>query len=98
MISYYPDFIVKAGASVYLVETKALKDMNDQNVRQKELAALDWLKKINELNPDDRMGCEWSYVLLGENTFYSLRNKGASVQEIMEFGKLTQQKVSKTLF
>jgi type III restriction enzyme len=44
------------------------------------------------------MGCEWSYVLLGETTFYSLRDKGASVQEIMEFAKLTKQKASKTLF
>jgi type III restriction enzyme len=96
--SYYPDFIVKVGASVYLVETKAIKDVNDENVRQKELAALDRLKKINELNPDDRMSSEWSYVLLGENTFYSLRDKGASVKEIMEFAKLTKQKVSKTLF
>lgn len=96
--AYHPDFIVKTDSAVYLVETKAAKDMNDHNVRQKELAALDWLEKINELNPDDRMGCEWSYVLLGENTFYSLRDKGASVQEIMEFAKLTKQKISKTLF
>ena len=96
--AYHPDFMVKTDSSVYLVETKAAKDMNDPNVRQKELAELDWLKKINELNPDDRMGCEWSYVLLGENTFYSLRDKGASVQEIMEFAKLTKQKTSKTLF
>jgi type III restriction enzyme len=96
--AYYPDFIVKAGASVYLVETKATKDITDENVRQKELAALDWMKKINELNPDDRMSSEWSYVLLGENTFYSLRDKGASAKEIMEFAKLTKQKVSKTLF
>ncbi len=96
--AYYPDFIVKAGSSVYLVETKAAKDINDPNVRQKELAALDWLKKINELNPDDRMGSEWSYVLLGENTFYSMKDKGASVKEIMEFAGLTKQKVSKKLF
>jgi type III restriction enzyme len=96
--AYYPDFIVKAGSSVYLVETKAVKDVSDPNVRQKELAALDWLKKINELNPDDRMGCEWSYALLGENTFYRMKDKGASVKEIMEFAKLTKQKVSKTLF
>jgi type III restriction enzyme len=96
--SYYPDFIVKTGAAVYLVETKAAKDVNDPNVRQKELAALDWLKKINELNSDDRMNSEWRYVLLGENTFYSMKDKGASVEDIMEFAKLTKQKASKTLF
>ncbi|MBI5633133.1 MAG: DEAD/DEAH box helicase family protein [Nitrospirae bacterium] len=96
--SYYPDFIIKAESAIYLVETKAVKDMSDPNVRQKELSAMDWLRKINELEPDDRMGCEWSYVLLGETTFYSLRDKGASVREIMEFAKLTQQKIKSTLF
>ena len=96
--SYYPDFIVKVNSSIYLVETKATKDINDANVRQKELAALDWLNKINELKPDDRMECEWNYTLLGENTFYSLRDKGASIKDIMEFAKLTQQKVKSQLF
>ncbi|MBI5639332.1 MAG: DEAD/DEAH box helicase family protein [Nitrospirae bacterium] len=96
--AYYPDFIVKIGSSIYLVETKATKDIDDPNVRQKELAALDWLRKINELNPDDRMDSGWSYVLLGETTFYSLRDKGASAREIMELSKLTQQKVKRQLF
>ncbi|RJQ46555.1 MAG: restriction endonuclease subunit R [Nitrospiraceae bacterium] len=96
--AYYPDFIVKTDSYVYLVETKATKDINDANVRQKELAALDWLNKINELKLDDRLGCEWRYVLLGENTFYSLRDKGASIQDIMDFAKLTQQKVKSQLF
>lgn len=96
--SYYPDFIVKVNSSIYLVETKATKDINDANVRQKELAVLDWLNKINALNSDDRIGCEWNYVLLGENTFYSLRDKGASIKDIMEFAKLTQQKVKSQLF
>jgi len=96
--SYYPDFIVKAGANIYLVETKAQKDLKDQNVKQKELGALDSLKKINELNPEDRMNAEWSYVLLGETTFYSLRDRGASIREIMEFSKLSRQKIEGTLF
>ncbi len=96
--SYYPDFIVKTGANVYLVETKAQKDLKDPNVKQKELGALDRLKKINELNPEDRLDAEWSYVLLGETTFYSLRYRGASIREIMEFSKLSRQKIEGTLF
>lgn len=98
LTSYYPDFIVKADASVYLVETKAQKDMGDANVKQKELGALDRLKKINELAPENRMEAEWSYILLGENTFYSMKERGASIKEIMEFAKLTRQKISGTLF
>lgn len=96
--AYYPDFIVKIKTDLYLVETKAQKDVKDSNVKQKELGALDRLKKINELNPEDRMGCEWHYVLLGETTFYTMRDKGASIKEIMEFSKLTRQKVSGSLF
>jgi type III restriction enzyme len=96
--AYYPDFIVRIKTDMYLVETKAQKDVKDANVKQKELGALDRLKKINELNPDDRMGCEWHYVLLGETTFYTMRDKGASIKEIMEFSKLTRQKVSGSLF
>lgn len=90
---YYPDFIVKIGASVYLVETKAQKDLKDPNVRQKELGAIDRLKKINELKSEDRMGCEWGYALLGETTFYSMRDKGASIKEILEFSKLTKERI-----
>jgi len=41
----------------------------DKNVLLKKQSALDWLKKINELKSEDRDDCEWSYVLLGENTF-----------------------------
>ena len=96
--AHYPDFIVKIGADMYLVETKAQKDVKDANVKQKELGTLDRLKKINELNPEDRMGCEWHYVLLGETTFYTMRDKGASIKEIMDFSKLTRQKVEWSLF
>jgi len=96
--AHYPDFIVKIKTDLYLVETKAQKDVKDANVKQKELGALDRLKKINELNPDNRMGCEWHYVLLGETTFYTMRDKGASIKGIMDFSKLTRQKVSGSLF
>ncbi|OQZ00223.1 MAG: restriction endonuclease subunit R [Candidatus Brocadia sp. UTAMX2] len=96
--SYYPDFIIKTPKHIYLVETKAQKDIKDENVLLKKQSALDWLKKINELKPDDRDNCDWSYVLLGENTFYSMQSKGASVGEILEYSKLTKQRVEGTLF
>lgn len=96
--SYYPDFIVKAGTEVYLVETKAQKDVNDPNVRQKEIGALDRLKKVNELKPEDRMGTEWKYALLGETTFYAMRDRGASIKEILEISKLAREKIKGTLF
>lgn len=94
---YFPDFIVRIGEKIYLVETKAEKDMSSVNVRQKRMATLDWVDKINELKPDDRMNCAWSYVLLGENTFYGMSEKGATTEEILEYAKLTKAKVKGTL-
>lgn len=95
--NYYPDFIVKIEDKMYLVETKAERDLKDVNVKQKRLAALDWIDKINELKPEDRMNCVWSYVLLGENTFYGMSQKGAETSEILEYAMLTKAQVRGTL-
>lgn len=94
---YYPDFIVKIGNKIYLVETKAERDLNNQNVKSKRLATIDWTDKVNELKPEDRMNCTWSYVLLGEKTFYSMSEKEASTEEILEYAKLTKAKIKGTL-
>lgn len=94
---YYPDFIVRIGNKIYLVETKAEKDLSSVNVKQKRLATIDWIDKVNELKLEDRMGCVWSYVLLGENTFYGMSEKGATTQEILEYAKLTKAKIKGTL-
>lgn len=90
---YFPDFLVRIGGKVSLVETKAQRDLHNINVLQKRRATLDWINKINELNPEDRMNCTWSYVLLGENTFREFRGKGASAEEIFEYAKMTKGKI-----
>jgi len=87
---YYPDFIVKIGEKIFIVETKADRDLNNQNVLSKRLATVDWIDKVNQLNSDDRMGCVWSYVLLGENTFYGMRDKGADLLEILNYATRTK--------
>ena len=89
--------MVKIGNKIYLVETKAERDLNNQNVKSKRLATIDWTDKINELKPEDRMNCNWSYVLLGEKTFYGMSKKDASTEEILEYAKLTKAKVKGTL-
>ncbi|MFH0970563.1 MAG: DEAD/DEAH box helicase family protein [Candidatus Diapherotrites archaeon] len=94
---YYPDFIVRIADQVYLVETKADRDLNNVNVKQKRLATLDWIAKVNKLKLEDRMSCIWNYVLLGENTFYGMSEKGATTQEILEYAKLSKAKVEGTL-
>jgi DNA or RNA helicases of superfamily II len=94
---YYPDFVVRIDDKIYLVETKAQKDVNNPNVRQKRLATLEWVNKVNELKPENRMSCTWHYVLLGENTFYEFQDKGASTGEILEYAMMTKAKIEGTL-
>lgn len=96
--SYYPDFIVKIDNDVYLVETKAEKDVNQENVKQKQKGALDWCKKINELPDSDRMNSTWHYSILDDTTFYSMTNRGASVKDLLEYCKLTNGKIEGKLF
>ena len=62
-------------------------------IKQKRLSTLEWVVKINELPSEDRMNCNWNYVLLGENTFYGMSEKGAATQEILEYAKLSKAKV-----
>lgn len=95
---YSPDFIVKTKAKMYIIESKADKDLNEQNVRQKQLATLDWVKRINSLPPEERMEREWKYVLLGENNFYSLKENNASIEEICELAKVSEATAKGKLF
>lgn len=95
---YYPDFIVKTADKIYLIETKSDKDLHDPNVRQKKIATLDFVKRINELPPDDRMGKVWEYILLGENHFYGLSRNGASVDEVCALAKVTLANAEGRLF
>jgi type III restriction enzyme len=94
---YFPDFIVKIGDKIYLVETKAERDLNNYNVKQKQKATIDWCNKVNELSEEDRMNCTWHYTLLGEKTFYSMSEKDASTKEILDYAKMTKAKVLGTL-
>ncbi|MEL9914757.1 MAG: DEAD/DEAH box helicase family protein [Thermoplasmatales archaeon] len=94
---YYPDFMIKACDQLYLVETKSERDMSNQNVKNKRLAAIDWIDKVNELLPEERMSCTWSYVLLSQNTFEQMKKQGATTCEILEYAKLTKAKVRGTL-
>lgn len=53
------------------------RDLKDVNAK----AAIDWIDKVNDLKPEDRMNCKWTYVLLGENTFYGMSEKGAETRK-----------------
>jgi len=90
--AYFPDFIIKVDGKIYMIETKAQNDLDNRNVINKEKSALDWIKKINELPESDIMNCKWNYVIIGDNTFYAMKDNGASVKDILEYSKLTSIK------
>jgi type III restriction enzyme len=85
---YSPDFFVRCGDFIYLVETKAQGQLTSPNVLRKRKAAVAWCDRINELEADQRSEAEWAYVLLGEDTFYGWRDRGGSVAEMLAFAKL----------
>ncbi|MDD5503778.1 MAG: DEAD/DEAH box helicase family protein [Candidatus Omnitrophica bacterium] len=98
LASYSPDFIVKTKGRSYIVETKGQDKISVENVKLKQLATIDWVERINQLKPEDRMGAEWEYVLVGENTFYSMRDQGANILEIFNYLKITKNMIQGTLF
>lgn len=95
---YYPDFIIKTVNKIYIIETKSDKDMNDPNVRQKQLATLDWVRRINQLKQEDRINKEWEYILLGQTHFEGLKRNRASIDEIFQLAKISESKVKGKLF
>lgn len=85
---YSPDFVVRTADTLYMVETKAQEQLAHPNVKRKRRAALSWCERINALPPEQRMGREWKYVLLGEALFYEWRDKGAAMPEMLGFATL----------
>lgn len=85
---YSPDFFVRAGGAIYLVETKAQGQLTSPNVLRKRKAAVAWCDRINALPPEQRSDSEWHYVLLGEDTFYGWRNKGGSIADLLAYAQL----------
>ena len=98
MATYHPDFIVATHEKVYLIETKGNDKLFDKNVRQKQTAAIEWTRKINELKPEERMNLEWEYVLISEDNFYSLSVNGATITDICDRCKVSLSAAMGELF
>ena len=57
-----------------------------------------WCERVNELPPEQRSGRTWNYCLLGEDLFYEFRDKGATLDEILQFARVrAKAAVSDTL-
>lgn len=98
LASYHPDFMVCTFNKVYIIETKGDDKVVDKNVQRKKLATVEWCKKINQLDEDNRMNREWEYVLLSETSFYGLARSGATLEEICALNKVSMAESSGKLF
>jgi len=92
---YWPDYLVRTATAIYLAETKGQTFLALPDVERKRKAAVAWCDRTNELPADQRDGKQWSYALVGEDMFYSFENKGASLEEILDFARLRSKAVDK---
>lgn len=64
---YEPDFVVETAEAIYMVETKAKKNMQDADVLGKKKAAEEYCKNASEFTKTVG-GKPWKYVLLAHDT------------------------------
>lgn len=63
---YEPDFVVETKDTIYMIETKAQKDLTDSTVQEKAKAATVYCKAVTEWNSKHN-GKPWKYVLISHN-------------------------------
>ncbi len=95
---YFPDFLVRCGGIIYIVETKSASNLSHPDVKRKQKAVIAWKDRINALPESLRGGYVWEYVLLGETTFYDWKNKGGRMNELLEYAKIRNRGIGGTLF
>ena len=76
--NYEVDFLVKTADKLYLVETKAAKDIDSQNVAVKTRAAVSWCEQASVVSPPDEYNQPqaWEYLILSEGLFKDNRGLG----------------------
>ena len=69
--NYEIDFIVKTEDKIYLVETKADKDINNPNTAVKAQAAVGWCERASTVAPptDVKQPQEWEYLIISEKIY-----------------------------
>lgn len=85
---YIPDFLVRFGNDIYLVETKAQDQLTAENVKRKQRSACNWVDHINKLPSEKREGMTWHYAILGDETFHNSRNRRATLREMLKLAEL----------
>lgn len=91
--NYIPDFLVRFGDDIYLVETKAQDQLSAENVKRKQRSACNWVDRINKLPADKREGKTWHYAILGDETFNGWRNKRATLRDMLNYAELRNDSI-----
>lgn len=60
---YQPDFVVEGKEAIYMVETKATKDIATEEVQKKKEAGVDWCKHASA-HTSKHGGKPWKYLLI----------------------------------
>jgi len=87
---YSPDFIVRCGSEVFLVETKSQRDLSTPNVQRKLKAATLYCERINRLTANQRNDEHWNYALIGESIVEQYVKGSGSVAELLNYAKVRQ--------
>ena len=60
---YIPDFVVETKGTIYMVEIKAERDINDEEVSEKAEAGEKYCETAGEFNAEHK-GKKWKYILI----------------------------------
>jgi len=91
--TYEIDFLIKTAEKMYLLETKADKDINNPNVSVKSRAAVAWADQASMVVSPQQYNQPqpWEYLLLSESTFY--KNQGLGFSALVPFCRATRDRV-----
>lgn len=90
--TYEIDFIIKTSDKMYLLETKAAKDIDNPNVAVKARAAVAWCDQASTVVPTGyNQPQTWEYLLLSESIFKN--NIGLGFAALVPFCRTTRDKI-----
>ena len=82
--SYTPDFLVRCGDKIFVVETKSDDRMGNEDVKLKQKAAEFIYARVNQLKPEERDSKTWHYRLLSQSEFEDSQSRGVLLKDILD--------------
>jgi type III restriction enzyme len=91
--TYEIDFLIKTSEKMYLLETKADKDINSPNISVKARAATAWSEQASTVAPPLQYNQPqlWEYLVLSESIFQ--KNQGLGFNALIPFCRVTRDRI-----